>query len=148
MNGEFSLALARIAVAQICESLGFQGFKQFALDTLSDLTCDYIRNIGKLSSFYANLAGRNQSNVFDVVHGLEDLGLLQGFVGGSDLDRCLLESGVVKEISRFVGESEDVRFAYSVPCFPVVKEHESRFSFLHAAETETGRVDNIPPWLP
>lgn len=145
-NDEFALSLARIAVAQICESVGLHGVQQSALDTLSDLTCKYIQDIGKLSNFYANLAGRTESNVFDIIHGLEDLGQSQGFVGASDTDRCLSGSGIVKEITQYVGVSEEVGFAYSVPCFPVIKESQTTPSFFHVGETPP--VDNIPSWLP
>lgn len=145
-NDEFAHSLAMIAVAQICESVGLHGFQQSAGDALSDVMCKYIQDIGKTSSFYANLAGRTESNVFDIIHGFEDLGLSQGFVGASDIDHCLSESGVIKEITQYIVVSEEVGFAYSVPPFPVVKERESTLSFFLADETPP--VDNIPPWLP
>lgn len=145
-NDEFARSLARIAVAQICESAGLQGFQQSAIDTLSDITCKYIQDIGKTSNFCANLAGRTESNVFDIVHGLEDLGLSQGFVGASDIDHCVSGSGIIKDISQYVGVSEEVGFAYSVPPFPVIRERQSTPSFIHAGETPP--ADNIPPWLP
>lgn len=145
-NDDFSQAIARIAVTQVCESVGFQGFQTSALDTFSDVVCKYIREIGKTSGFYANLAGRSDCNVFDVVQGLEDLSVSQGFAGASDVDHCLSESGIVKEISQFVSLSEEIGFAYSVPSFPVVKEWKSTPSFLQGGETPLS--DAIPPWLP
>ncbi|KAF5766114.1 putative bromodomain associated domain, histone-fold protein [Helianthus annuus] len=145
-NDEFAQAIARIAVAQVCESVGFQGFQQSALDTFSDVACKYVREIGKVSSFYADLAGRTECNVFDVVQGLEDLNLSQGFVGASDRDSCLVGSGIVKDLSQFVNLSEEIGFAYSVPSFPVVKERKLTPSFLQAGETPP--TDVIPPWLP
>lgn len=145
-NDEFAQAIARIAVAQVCESVGFQGFQQSALDRLSDVACKYIREIGKTSNFYANLAGRTECNVFDIIQGLEDLSLSQGFVGASDRDHCLSGSGIIKEISQYVSLSEEIGFAYSVPSFPVIKERNSTPSFLQAGETPP--TDDIPPWLP
>ncbi|GJV47334.1 transcription initiation factor TFIID subunit 8-like protein [Tanacetum coccineum] len=145
-NDDFSQAIARIAVTQVCESLGFQGIDPSALDTFSDVVCKYIHEIGKTSGFYANLAGRSECNVFDVVQGLEDLSVSQGFVGASDGDHCLSESGIVKELSRFVSLSEEIGFAYSVPSFPVVKKRKLTPSFLQSGETPLSDV--IPPWLP
>ncbi|XP_024963849.1 transcription initiation factor TFIID subunit 8-like [Cynara cardunculus var. scolymus] len=145
-NEEFARSLARVAVAQICEGVGLQGFQQSAIETLSDITCKYIQDIGRTSNFCANLAGRTESNVFDIVRGLEDLGLSQGFVGASDIGHCLSGSGIIKDISQYVGASEEVGFAYSVPPFPVIRERQSIPSFFHAGETPP--VDNIPPWLP
>ncbi|CAH1420950.1 unnamed protein product [Lactuca virosa] len=119
-NDEFPQAIARIAVAQVCESVGFQGFQQSALDTFSDVACKYIREIGKTSNFYANLAGRTECNVFDIIQGLEDLSLSQGFLGASDRDHCLSGS--------------------------VIKERKLTPSFLQSGETPP--TDIIPPWLP
>ncbi|XP_071710098.1 transcription initiation factor TFIID subunit 8-like [Rutidosis leptorrhynchoides] len=145
-NDEFAQAIARIAVAQVCESVGFQGFQQSALDTFSDVACKYICEIGKMSSFNANIAGRTECNVFDIIQGLEDLSISQGFAGASDRDHCLSGSGVIKEISQFVSLSEEIGFAYSVPSFPIVKEHKSTSSFLQAGEKPP--TDDIPVWLP
>jgi transcription initiation factor TFIID subunit 8 len=78
---EFAQAIAKIAVAQICESEGFQTFQQSAIETLSDVAVRYIRDVGKTAHYYANLAGRTECNVFDIIQGLEDLGSAQGFLG-------------------------------------------------------------------
>ncbi|KAL0396600.1 UNVERIFIED_CONTAM: Transcription initiation factor TFIID subunit [Sesamum calycinum] len=90
---EFAQAIARIAVAQVCESLGFQSFQQSALDTLADVGVRYIRELGKTACAFANLANRSQCNVFDVIQGLEDLGSVQGFSGASDVNHSLSGSG-------------------------------------------------------
>lgn len=145
-NDEFAQSIARIAVAQVCESVGFQGFQQSALDTFSDVACKYIREIGKTSNFYANLAGRTECNVFDIVQGLEDLSLSQGFLGASDRDHCLTGSGIIKEISQYVSLSEEISFAYSIPSFPVIKERKLTTTFFQAGETPP--TDIIPSWLP
>ncbi|KAI3452203.1 hypothetical protein Pfo_008868 [Paulownia fortunei] len=132
---EFSLAIARIAVVQVCESLGFQSFQQSALDILAD------RPI-----FYANLANRSQCNAFDVIQGLEDLGSVQGFSGASDVCHSLSGLGVVRDIIRYVGQAEEIPFAYLIPGFPVVKERRLKPSF---AQAEVNPPDeHIPSWLP
>ncbi|KAI3726166.1 hypothetical protein L1987_65963 [Smallanthus sonchifolius] len=114
-NDEFTQAIGTIAVAQVCESVGFQGFQQSALDTLSDVVCKYVREIGKASSLYANLGGRTECNVFDIVQGLEDLNLSQGFVGASDRDCCFLGSGFIKDISQYVNLSEEIEETQILP---------------------------------
>lgn len=145
-NDEFAQSIAKIAVAQVCESVGFQGFQQSALDTFSDVACRYIKDIGKTANLYANSAGRTESNAFDIIQGLEDLGLSQGFSGASDTNRCLASSGVIREVSQYVGVAEEIAFAYSIPRFPVIKEWEPRLSFVQAGESPPG--EHIPPWLP
>ncbi|KAI9153414.1 hypothetical protein LWI28_010986 [Acer negundo] len=143
---DFAQAIAKIAVAQICERVGFQTFQQSALGTLSDIAVQYIHHIGKTANFYANLAGRTKGNAFDILQGLEDLGPAQGFAGASDIDHCLASSGVVREIIKYVNEAQDSPFAYSIPCFPVVKEQNPTPSFFQIGEEPPD--EHIPAWLP
>ncbi|KAE9449349.1 hypothetical protein C3L33_18738, partial [Rhododendron williamsianum] len=140
-SDDFARAISKIAVAQVCESVGFQIFQQSALNTLSDVAVRYIRDIGKTANNYSNLAGRAESNVFDIIQGLEDLGSWQGFSGASDIDRCLAGSGVVQEIIQYVGESEEIPFAYSIPEFPVVKDRNPNPSFGQAFLNSPSRND-------
>ncbi|XP_050226538.1 transcription initiation factor TFIID subunit 8 [Mercurialis annua] len=143
---EFAQSIAKIAVAQICESTGFQAFQQSALDTLSDITVRYIHNLGKLAHGNANLAGRSEGNAFDIIQALEELGSTLGFAGASDVDHCIASSGTVRELTQYVGTSEDVAFAYSLPSFPVFRERKPFPSFLQSGLEPPG--DHIPDWLP
>lgn len=143
---DFSDVVSRVAVLQICESSGFQGFQQSALDTISGVAVRYIRAIGKTANLYANLACRNECNVFDVIQGLEDLGSVQGFFGASDVHHCLPGSGTIREILRYIGEAEEIPFAYPLPGFPVVKERKQDSTFMHKGECPPG--GHIPSWLP
>lgn len=143
---EFAQAVARNVVAQVCENLGFQSFHQSALDNLADVAVRYIKEIGKTSSSYANLANRTECNVFDVIQGLEDLGSVQGFSGASDVRRSLSGSGAVKDIIRYVSQADEIPFAYSIPVFPVVKERILHRSF--AQSEEIPPEEHIPNWLP
>ncbi|GER31318.1 transcription initiation factor TFIID subunit 8 [Striga asiatica] len=142
---EFVEAIARIAVAQVCESLGFQSFQQSALDSLTDVGVRYIREIGKTASFNANLANRSECNVFDVIQGLEDLGLAQGFSGASDVNHSLSGSGVIKDIISYVGQADEIPSAYLNPIFPVVKERILNPSYPQAG---VNPPNHIPTWLP
>ncbi|XP_023538136.1 transcription initiation factor TFIID subunit 8-like [Cucurbita pepo subsp. pepo] len=147
LGGEdFPQALAKIAVAQICESEGFQTFQQSALETLADIAVRYVQNIGKTANFCANFAGRTECNVFDIIQALEDLGSIQGFAGALDIEHCLASSSTVKEIARYVAQAEEIPFAYAVPKFPVVKERKLRPTFLQIGEETPGK--HIPSWLP
>ncbi|KAJ9147516.1 hypothetical protein P3X46_029669 [Hevea brasiliensis] len=143
---EFAQAIAKIAVAQICESAGFQTFQQSALEILSDATIQYIRNLGKLAQSYTNLAGRTNVNALDVIQGLEELGSSQGFADASDIDHCIASSGTVRELVQYFSEAEDIPFAYSIPTFPVVRERKPVPSFLQIGEEPP--PEHIPAWLP
>ncbi|KAM7268287.1 hypothetical protein ACFE04_010453 [Oxalis oulophora] len=145
-GNDFAHAISKIAVAQICESLGFQSFQQSTLDKFADIATRYIYHVGKNAHSYTNLSNRVQGNLFDIVQGLEDSELAQGFTGASDVYHCLASSGVVSDLIRYVNESESPPFAYSIPSFPHVKNREKRPSFLQIAEEPPG--NHIPAWLP
>ncbi|KAM1112370.1 hypothetical protein FF1_045201 [Malus domestica] len=143
---DFARAIAKIAIAQVCEIVGFQTFQLSALEKLSDVAVQYIHNIGKTAHLYANLAGRTECNVFDMIQGLEDLGLVQGFLGASDVDHCLTSSGTVREIAQYVAETEHIPFSYTIPQFPVVKDRNLNPSFWQSSVETPG--EHIPSWLP
>ncbi|XP_058081069.1 transcription initiation factor TFIID subunit 8-like [Magnolia sinica] len=146
VGDDFSRSIARIAVAQICESIGFQRFQKSALDALSDIAIRYLRDIGKMACSHANYAGRTSCNVFDIVQGLEDLGSSRGFPGASDVNRCLAGSGIVREIESYVQYAEEIPFARPVPRFPVIRTQKLALSFAQIGEAPAGK--HIPDWLP
>lgn len=143
---EFGREVSRIAVAQICESVGFESFNDSALEALTNITIRYFRLLGKTASFYANLAGRTESNVFDVIQGLEDLGLSRGFSSASEVSHRLTGSGTVREVIEYVGSAEEVPFAQPVPKFPVMRNRSLTPSFVQIGETPAFK--HVPPWLP
>ncbi|KAK8633064.1 hypothetical protein V6N13_013918 [Hibiscus sabdariffa] len=143
---DFGRSVSKIAVAQICEGVGYQGCKESALEALADILIRYLCDLGKNASFHANLAGRTECNVFDITQALEDLADSHGFPGASEIGNCLVGSGTVKEIVQFVDTKEEIPFAQSVPKFPVVRNRKLIPSFEHMNETPTGK--HIPSWLP
>ncbi|TXG58470.1 hypothetical protein EZV62_016299 [Acer yangbiense] len=144
---DFGRAVSKMAVAQVCEGVGFEGFKDSALDALADIAIRYLCDLGKTSGSYANLAGRTQCNFFDIILGLEDLGTLKGFSGASDISgKILVGSGMVKELIEFVDSNEEIPFAQPIPLFPVVKSRKLIPSFSEMSETPAGK--HIPSWLP
>ncbi|XP_015898487.1 transcription initiation factor TFIID subunit 8 [Ziziphus jujuba] len=145
-DDDFGRAVSRVAVAQICESVGFQSSKESALDALADIAIKYLCDLGKLANFYASLTGRTECNVFDIIRGLEDLEASQGFPGAADVNRCLAGSGTVEEIVSYVGSAEEIPFAQPVPRFPVIKSRSLIPSFVEMGETPPAQ--HIPIWLP
>ncbi|URE35559.1 bromodomain associated family protein [Musa troglodytarum] len=143
---EFGRAVVKIAVAQICETVGFQGSHYSAVDALTEVTVRYICDLGKSASFYAHLAGRTSCNVFDIIQSLEDLSSQAGFSGASDVHHCLVGSGVVREITHFVSTKEEVPFAQPIPKFPVPRVPKATPSFAQVNKEPPGK--HIPDWLP
>ncbi|GAB2250725.1 hypothetical protein Droror1_Dr00016975 [Drosera rotundifolia] len=81
---DYSRALARVAVAQICKGVGFNYSKESALLALSDVAVRFMRDIGKSASSCACLA---------------------------EVECCPVVSGVVKELVEFVETAEEIPFA-------------------------------------
>ncbi|KAL0728046.1 hypothetical protein Bca4012_024139 [Brassica carinata] len=160
-GNDFAYALARMAVAQICEGVEissyqesqhgregarFSSFQEAALETLTEVAIQYIQSVGKTTQFYANMAGRVEGNAMDIVQALEDLGSGLGFSGAPDVEHCLADSGVVKDIVRYTGEAEEVPFVYSLPRFPFNKGKRPAPSFAEVGAELPD--DHIPVWLP
>lgn len=143
---EFGRAISKIAVAQICESVGFESFNESALDALADIAVRYLRDLGRSASFHTNLAGRTESNVFDIIRGLEDLGASTGFSGASEESVCVAESGTVRGIIEYVESAEEVPFVQPVPNFPIVRKPSGIPSFVQMGETPAFK--HVPVWLP
>ncbi|MED6111547.1 hypothetical protein PIB30_053263 [Stylosanthes scabra] len=143
---DFAQAIAKIAVAQLLEGQGFHSFQQSALEALSDVAVRYASSIGRSAHYYANLSGRTECNAFDVIQGIEDLGYVQGFPGASEVDHCLEDSGVVREIVQYVNEVEPIPFVHPVPRFPIVKDRKLTPSF--SQEGKEPPAEHIPSWLP
>ncbi|ESQ49894.1 hypothetical protein EUTSA_v10020925mg [Eutrema salsugineum] len=160
LGNDFAYAIAKMAVAQICESaevnvyqesqtregVRFSSFQESALETLTDVAIRYIQSIGMSAHLYANIAGRREGNSLDIVQTLEDLGSGLGFAGVSDTGRCLADSGVVKDIIRYTGEAEEMPFVYSLPRFPINKEKRPSPSFSEVGAESPD--EHIPVWLP
>eukprot|EP00775_Hariotina_reticulata_P005121 gene5121-5361_t len=74
MAEDFSRAVARVVAAQIAESASFDASQDSAIEILADLLLRYLTTVCASSHSYAELAGRSQSNLADVLLALEELG--------------------------------------------------------------------------
>lgn len=114
---EFSFTIAKTAVAQICHSVGYKRSKYNALETLTNVATKYLQAIARLAASFASASNRTDSNLFDLINGIHDLCSVQGFPGGSVMDKSnLLSSGALKEIMNFVNLSNEVPFAKPIQC--------------------------------
>ncbi|KAK4283591.1 hypothetical protein QN277_000526 [Acacia crassicarpa] len=143
---DFGRAVSKVAVAQICESAGYHSIKESALEAFADIAIRYLSDLGKMAEFYANLAGRSECNVFDLIGALEDLGATQGFPGASEPSQCLAGSGILRDIIRIISSGEELPLAQPIPRFPVIKDRSAILSFIQLGETPPTK--HIPAWLP
>ena len=150
---EFTHAAAKSAVAQICETVGYNHFKDPPLESLTGFAIQYILQLGKLAASFANLNGRSQCNVFDIVLALEDL---SGNDNNAEGRGCsALRSVKLREIIDFVKVSDDGEeeslFLQALPRFPVSDKGKKMMmmtvpSFVEVGESPPGK--HIPLWLP
>ena len=77
MSPQYTRAIARAVVAQVAESLGFDGVQHSACEALSELLLRYISEIGYLTHTNAEHARRPDCNINDLVRILSVNNLLQ-----------------------------------------------------------------------
>ncbi|CAI9274892.1 unnamed protein product [Lactuca saligna] len=145
-NSDFNTAVMRIAVAQMCQSVGYQGAQISALKTLTDVAVRYIRSLAKYSTTSAGSTGRTQCNLFDIVRALEDLHSDIGFHGNSDPKRrlyILSDSSILRDTMKFVYRSYEIPFAKPLPRrSPTLPSNSPCFP------NQNTKWNHVPRWLP
>ncbi|KAL5205415.1 hypothetical protein ABZP36_033624 [Zizania latifolia] len=145
---EFGRAVARAAVAQALEAAGFDCAHRSAVDALVDVVLRYVVHLGRAAAFNANLAGRALANEYDIIQALEEIGTdFDGFVGAATTDRCLVDSGVVRELMDCVESKPEVPFVRPLPRFPVPRVEPQPTASFAVAGKESG-MKHVPEWLP
>ncbi|KAK9267624.1 hypothetical protein L1049_010055 [Liquidambar formosana] len=143
----FSFTITKVAVSQICQSIGFKGSKTSALETLTNIAAIYLQTLAKSASAYATSSGRTDSNLFDLIYALEDLASVHGYPGASNVNNPLLRSATVIDIMNFVESTDEIPFAKPIPHDNTQKE-----SIPPKNCNEFGRAfeqrSHIPRWLP
>ncbi|KAM0862349.1 hypothetical protein ACQ4PT_045340 [Festuca glaucescens] len=147
-NGdEYGRAMVRAAVAQALEAAGFDCTHRSAVDALVDVLLRYVTHLGRAAAFHANLAGRTLANEYDIIQSLEEIGTdFDGFAGAGTSGRCLVGSGVVRDLMAFVDSKDELPFTRPLPRFPVPCAPQPAPSFAVAGR-ETG-MTHVPEWLP
>lgn len=150
---EFSFDIAKTAVSQICQSVGYKRTKYDALEALTNVTTKYLEAIATSAASFANASNRTESNLFDLINGIHDMCSVRGVPGGSKMHSSnLLSSGAVKDIMSFVKFSKEVPFSKPIPsknghCSrnpEVITDSGSSTSLQEAKPKGL----HIPSWLP
>jgi transcription initiation factor TFIID subunit 8 len=147
---EFWFAIARTAVSQICQSVGFKATQLSALETLTLVATKYLQAIAHSAAAFTNHSSRIQSNLLDLTHALHGVVSLHsgGFSGGSvlhkDSSTVLLASGVLKDLSRFVEFHDEIPFAKPVPRRNNFTTPENSIP----ASRKSDPHSHVPKWLP
>ncbi|XP_043192577.1 transcription initiation factor TFIID subunit 3-like [Amphibalanus amphitrite] len=130
---QYHRAAVRVAVAQLCQSLGWQSASGTALDVLVDVMKNYISEMAKLTGRYANQFDRTLAN-------LDDLGL------------ALRDFGVpVPELEDYLSSVEPLPFPHPVPQLPVPRATNLSFLKPGSQEIVTRPIhvyEHLPPMHP
>ncbi|KAF5800742.1 putative transcription factor Hap3/NF-YB family [Helianthus annuus] len=139
-------AAVKIAVAQICKSVGYKAAQTSALETLTAVTVNYLMSLAKSAATFASSTGRTECNLYDVIRALEDLHADIGFTGNSDLKKrlCLLsDSSILRDMMKFVYLSREIPFAKPLPRRRYTVPANSPYF-----GAESVKWKHIPRWLP
>ncbi|RWR85727.1 Bromo_TP domain-containing protein/TAF8_C domain-containing protein [Cinnamomum micranthum f. kanehirae] len=153
MNSDSSPSLhssiSKIAVAQICHSIGFHSTEPFALESLSQIATLYLQTLARSASSFANSSNRTQSNLLDLILALEHLASLRGFPGASRICKPLLQSGTLRDIVNFVESIDELPFASQIPrSRPMTASPSSLPPPSFADLGKDPPFPHIPAWLP
>ncbi|KAF8104172.1 hypothetical protein N665_0177s0028 [Sinapis alba] len=148
---EFSFSLTRVAVSQICLSVGYTSTDTSStLNTLTLITTKFLQSIAELAASFSNSANRTEANLFDIVNGLQDTALSTSdcFPGGSTLhtteSHCLIKSAVLRNLSDFVASAFEIPFAKPLPRLEIGGSYGGDST--HTARSP--EMKSIPAWLP
>lgn len=131
MADDYARAIARVAVAQIADTGGFDSMQESSVEVLSELLLRYISEVCTSSHAYAELGGRSEPNVCDTILALEDLGT------------------TVDELHQYARLKEhEVPFWHTIAEFPVKKLPPLPPSFLEKGEEAPKEVPAFLPAFP
>nr|CAB3486449.1 unnamed protein product [Digitaria exilis] len=142
----FQAAVSTISTAQILQASGYSAAEAAALRALSDIAGRYIKSLGRNAVAFAELHGRTEPNVANVVLALEEH-MLGGFPGASNPTRPVLCSGALTELARFVALVTEVPFAKPLPRRALGSSSSKVWESFMAAEREP-LLRHVPHWLP
>ncbi|XP_030944166.1 uncharacterized protein LOC115968801 [Quercus lobata] len=136
----FSFAIARIAVSQICQSVGYKATQLSALNALTVVATKYLEAIAKSASSLANTSNRTQSNLLDLTLALHHLVTLHT----STLFSISSSGGIIRELADFVSFHDEIPFAKPIPR-PQITSIPSRASSSCSCSSS---FSHVPKWLP
>nr|GLL49087.1 transcription initiation factor TFIID subunit 8 [Ipomoea trifida] len=146
-QSDYAAALTRVAVAQICGTVGYGAAEASALAVLTDVAGLYLRAIAKSAVSSANSGGRTEANLVDVIASLEELNSVQGFEGASRPTSDALSSSLITELERFVNYTEETPFAKPLPRNTFFRR-KVKLPRRGLDQYKEGRFRHVPKWLP
>ncbi|KAL3852412.1 hypothetical protein ACJMK2_016060 [Sinanodonta woodiana] len=129
MAEQYSWSLLRVAVAQICQQLGWNSIHATPLELLTDVLERYHLQVARVTHRYAEQFGTSDPQ-------LEDLSLAFRHLG--------IE---ISELEEYVSHIDSTPFAHEVLAYPAPKENNLQIPKPHSRELQQ-REEHIPEYLP
>lgn len=131
MSQDYSRACLRIAVAQICQHLGWNSIHNTPLELLTDVLERYLLQLGKTTHRYSELFGRTEARIEDVFNAFTDMGMQ------------------VHELEDYIKHVEPLPFAKETVAFPAPQQNDLKFPNPESKEVQQRKVfEYIPEHLP
>ncbi|GAB6022995.1 hypothetical protein CHUAL_007086 [Chamberlinius hualienensis] len=129
MSDDFARNVLKVAMAQICQNLGWHAVQTTPMNILVDILQRYLCTVAKITHQYAEHYNRNEPNLNDIGLAFKDLGIS------------------LTELEEYISNVEPVPFAHPVPKFPVARNNQFNFPKENSREV-SARPEWIDPHLP
>ncbi|XP_030936301.1 transcription initiation factor TFIID subunit 8-like [Quercus lobata] len=137
---EFSFAIPKIAVSQICQSVGYKATQLSALNALTMVATKYLEAIAKSASSLANTSNCTQSNLLDLTLALHHLVTLHT---STLFSISFSRGGIIRDLADFVSFNDEIPFAKPIPRLQITSIPSWTSSFSSSSSSS-----HVPKWLP
>ncbi|XP_033647960.1 transcription initiation factor TFIID subunit 3-like [Asterias rubens] len=129
MADEYCRSLLKVAVAQLCQGLGWHAVHTTPCDLLTDVLQRYLEHLARHSHRYAEQYGRTDPN-------LDDVGLTFSHMHVR-----------LNELETYLKEVEPIPFAHPLPSFPIPKRNNLQIPQPGSRDCRE-RLEYIPEHMP
>ncbi|XP_053677978.1 uncharacterized protein LOC128728381 [Anopheles nili] len=125
----YAQSVLKVAVAQICQTIGWHSAHTSTMDLLVDVTQHFLREITRSMHRYSELYNRTEANLDDLALAYKDIGIN------------------LQELMEYIQFVDPIQLPLEVPRFPLPKE--SNLNFLKPGSREVlMRPVHIPEHMP
>ncbi|XP_058127631.1 uncharacterized protein LOC131291086 [Anopheles ziemanni] len=129
MSQAYSLHVLKVAVARICQTIGWHSAHTTPIDLLIDVTQHFLREMCRIMMRYCELYNRTEPNLDDLALAYRDMGIN------------------LQELMEYIQFVDPIMLPFEVPRFPVPRE--SNLNFLKPGSREMMmRPLHIPWYMP
>uniref|UniRef100_A0A182QHS4 PHD-type domain-containing protein n=1 Tax=Anopheles farauti TaxID=69004 RepID=A0A182QHS4_9DIPT len=126
---QYAQSVLKVAIAQICQTIGWHSTHASTMDLLIDVTQHFLREISRIMHAYCELYNRTEANMDDLALAYKDVGI--------NLD----------ELMEYIQFVDPIPMPFEVPRFPLPTE--SNLNFLKPGSREVlMRPVHIPEYMP